>query len=179
MRFRFGEAWPWVLGACVLGVAVVASKPKYTFGRPNTAKLNRDPARLQPAFADKLERLFRLLWADPDGKDAVLNEGWRSRERAKQLAGGGTGIEDSMHCYGLGADIVHRRLGWGAKTDKPTDPVPRLFKAVAKYAKQVGLFQLPNGQDPAHVQGVPVTNVAQNAVRQSADPNKIALKYLA
>lgn len=151
-----------------------APQPQYTFGRPNTTKLNRDPARLQPSFAQKLQLLFQLLWTDPDGKDAVLNEGFRPRVRAKQLAAEGVGIEDSMHSYGLAADIVDKKLGWNN---------PRLFAAVRKHAKTVGLYFLPNNpdgswRDPAHVQGVPVTNLAQNEVRRSADPEQVARKYL-
>lgn len=149
-------------------------KVRWTFGRPNTANKNRDPAKLQPPFADKLERLFQLMWADPDGKDAVLNEGYRPRSRAEEKAAEGLGSPDSMHIYGLAADIIHRKDAWNN---------PRFFRALRKHTKAVGLYYLPDNpdgsmRDPAHVQGVPPTNLAQNEVRRAKDIEAVARKYL-
>lgn len=172
------QRWPWILaaagGALLLfrpsstpGAAVYAGR--YSFGEPDDIQkgLSRDPNRLLPSFARKVEVLFQRLRAR--GLDPMLNEAYRTPERARRLAQAGTGIADSMHSYGAAVDIVDRRLYWNA---------PAFFRALGEEAEALGLTW--GGRfsrvDMPHVQAVPVK--AQNAIRASANPEAIAAEYL-
>lgn len=132
--------------------------------------LDRDPSKLVPSFARKIDQLFRALRAQ--GYDPVFWEGYRSPERAAEMARLGVGIKDSMHSYGAAADIIDRAKLWNA---------PAFFKALGAQAKALGLTwggDWTRGDLP-HVQAIPVT--AQNALRAApvASRDAVVRRYLA
>lgn len=167
----------WALGAgsvIALGLLLRHTMAAYSFGRKNTLKLNRDPNMLSPAFANRLELLFKNLRML--GWDPCLNEGYRSPERAAQLAAdyaagkGPKAAKDSLHIYGVAADIISCTQGWSN---------PAFFKALGEEAKKLGLTWGGDFGDPDHVQAVPATNVAQNEVRNAVNVDAVVRKYLA
>lgn len=170
-------AW-WALGALALGGLVMASnstKPskRYSYGGPDHNGLSRDPFRLLPVFADKLELLFQRLRAR--GFDPMLHEGFRSVARAKKLAeaaakGGPKAIELSMHTLGAAADLKSIKYGYDS---------PEFYEALGEETKALGLTWGGDFGDNPHVQAVPATNVAQNGIRKAADKNAYAKRYLA
>jgi hypothetical protein len=80
------------------GGTSVSSSPTgvYDYGRPDRKDskgnviVSRDPALLMPSFANRLQDLFNLLRAE--GFKPLLQEGYRSPERAAGLAAEGLGI---------------------------------------------------------------------------------------
>lgn len=125
---------------------------RYSYGseKPRiTAKgeVDRDPAKLLPAFADRLEIVFREM--RKLGWKPVLWEGWRSRERALALSKTGKGIKDSMHFYGGAADIIDEDYLWSNQ---------RFFDDLAKVVRAAGLYSgadfVNDDPDWPHVQAV-------------------------
>ena len=160
------------LGGATLAVAVSAGQKKYSYGGPDSTRgLSRNPALLLPAFADRLELLFQAL--RKRGFDPMLWEGWRSKERAKMLAATGKGIEDTLHNYGAAVDIVSASKLWSD---------PKFFKALAEESKKLGLYPGYDWEgdehDPPHVQAVPGTRKAQDALRASSNPNELIKRYI-
>lgn len=91
----------------------VPAPGRFTFGgEPMRGTIDRDPEKLLPGFAAKVEILFQRLRAR--GLDPLLWEGYRSPERALELAARGVGVVNSMHCYGAAVDIVERSKLWSA-----------------------------------------------------------------
>lgn len=89
------------------------------------------------------------------GFDPWVFETWRSGERAdwlvaqNRLASG----RNSMHCYGLAADIICRERHWDN---------PLFFEALGNVAKDRGLTWGgsdfgPNIYDGPHIQAIPVS----------------------
>lgn len=165
--------WAYALGVGAVLAVAVKSSTKYSFGRPDDKKkgISRDPDKLLPAFADKLELLFQAMWED--GEDAILHEGWRSKERSLMLAEKGTGSVDSLHQWGAAADIISKSKGWSD---------PKFFKKLAENARKVGLYPGYDWDgdeyDPPHVQAVPGTTSVQNALRASKQPNEFIKRYM-
>lgn len=137
---------------------------RWTYGGAAIRKgVDRDPANLEPVFADRLELLFRRM--RHLGWDPILWEGLRSRERAAALAARGTGIPDSMHCYGLAADGVD-------SDDSPWTAPAKFWKDWRGNALDLGLHVLFNrdgsDRDLPHVQAVSVAD--QRLVRAFTNP---------
>lgn len=157
------------LGLLVLVVRMQKKKTQYTFGRADANGISRDPSLLLPAFADKVELLFQALRSR--GFDPCLHEGFRTPQRAKQLAARGTGIEKSLHSYGAAVDIVSCEKLWDD---------PAFFAALGAEAEKLGLTW--GGRfsrvDSTHVQAVPSDEPTQNALRASNDPNSFVKKYI-
>src|SRR5688572_17621619 len=163
-----GERVVWMVsGVLLIGaiVATAASRPRYTYGRPDRADgLSRDPYKLLPTFAAKVEKLFERMRAR--GLDPILHEAYRTRERAEMLAkdpdGPGpkrpAGIPDSMHIYGAAVDIISRSKQWAD---------PKFFEALGEEAKKLKLTWGGDFGDMPHVQAVPYTLAAQNAIRHA------------
>lgn len=133
------------------------STGRYSYGRPDGVSrdglpLSRDPEKLLPAFADKLEILFQRLRAQ--GFHPVLHDGLRSQEQARLHAARGTGKVDSPHIYGFAADIIDANLAYDN---------PRLFEALGREAERLGLTW--GGRfskvDRPHVQAVPFREEAK------------------
>lgn len=147
---------PWMLWAAG-GVALLAfAGNNYSFGGDSASKLDRDPKKLLPDFASKLELLFQRMRAR--GFDPVLWEGYRSPARAAALAKKGTGIADSLHSYGAAADIVDRKLLW--------DATPAFWSALGQEAQKLGLTWGGTFGDKPHVQAVSLQQ--QDAFRAMA-----------
>ncbi len=138
----------------------------YSYGGPGMKRdINRDPNKLIPAFASKLEMLFTIV--REEGYDPYFWEGLRSKERAARLARKGTGIKMSMHCYGAAGDIVEADL-------TPWD-VPRGFwdciSDTAESLKLVVLYRKGRRRDRPHVQALPVS--AQGKFRRMTDKQRV------
>ena len=138
------------------GGTTVSTSPRgvYDYGRPNgsDARLNnmpvsRDPYLLIPFFADRLQDLFNAMRAA--GYDAVLQEGYRTPERAQLLSELGLGSSTSLHIYGAAVDITSKSRGYDDEN---------FFIALGQHAQAVGLtwgIRLRSGLlDRAHVQAV-------------------------
>lgn len=121
----------------------------YSYGGPNTPILNRDPRRLLPSFADKLEILFERM--RKRGFDPFLNEGYRTSARTTTLAAQGKGVVDSLHSYGAAADVISEEWLWGNLA---------FFKALGEETDELGLTWggkwKGDDYDPSHIQAIPV-----------------------
>lgn len=143
------RSWKWALwGAAGLAVAALGGTA-YTFGgAPLRAGVDRDPKKLIPSFAKKLNILFARMRAR--GFDPLLWEGYRTPARAAELATKGTGIRLSMHSYGAAADILSESKLWNAS--------PAFWKALGEEATALGLvwggYWSDEDKDRPHVQAV-------------------------
>lgn len=111
--------------------------------------VSRDPKLLLAPFAAKVESLFNRLRSQ--GHDPMLFEGYRTPERAQKLSDIGTGIPDSMHCYGGAVDILHSEGWWSAP--------PEFWDAIGDEAEALGMHLLYRGgkrRDRPHVQAMAV-----------------------
>jgi hypothetical protein len=173
---------PWVLGLGAVGAlllfaggAQAATLPggfrRYSYGgAPRRSGVDRDPYKLIPSFADKLEVLFTRLRAR--GFDPYLWEGYRSPARAAALEKKGTGIRLSMHSLGAAVDIVN-----GAQVKAGGNPwvAPKQFwDAVHQEASRLGLTWggVWTRADKPHVQAITVRQ--QVAFRQMSDAQRAA-----
>jgi hypothetical protein len=174
------KPWVWGLGAAgllllVAGGAQARVMPsgfrRYSYGgSPYKRGVDRDPSRLIPSFADKIEVLFQRLRAR--GFDPYLWEGWRSPARAAQLEEKGTGIRLSMHSLGAAVDIVN-----GAQIKAGGSPwvAPAQFwNAVGEEARKLGLTWggVFTRTDRPHVQAITVRE--QAAFRRMNDAQRAA-----
>lgn len=151
---------PWVPFAVAAAVATLLWPRRagmtYSFGGPEIRKgVDRDPYKLLPGFARKVEYLFRALRAR--GYDPLLWEAYRTPERAAQLAEDGPGIKDSLHIVGGAVDIVNGAQ-WKAGLD-PWGGSSDFWKAVGEEAERLGLTWGGRFRkvDKTHVQAVPVS----------------------
>jgi len=122
---------------------------EFSFGGPPLrAGVDRDPSRLLPGFAARVELLFQRLRAR--GLDPMLWEAYRSPERAAALHARGSGSKRSLHCLGAAVDIVHREDYWSAPGS--------FWKAIGQEARALGLTWGGRWRrrDLPHVQAVPV-----------------------
>lgn len=69
-----------------------------------------DIEQLLPAWREKVREL--MLRMGELGHRPVLFDGLRTPEEAIKNAAKGTGIIDSIHCYGAAADLICDRHGW-------------------------------------------------------------------
>jgi len=116
------------IGVTLAGVAVglifaALESHGYSYGGGSTAAVNRDPKKLLPSFAWKVELLFRRMRAR--GFDPVLNEGTRTPARAAALGKDAT----DLHLYGAAVDILSAR-----SLDDPA-----FFKALGEEAGDLSL----------------------------------------
>lgn len=154
--------WLWwgAAGLTALGFAGT----RFTYGgAPIRAGVDRDPKKLIPSFAKKLNVLFARMRAQ--GFDPMLWEGYRTPARADALATKGTGIHLSMHSYGAAADIVSESKLWNAS--------PAFWQALGREAKALNLTWggdwTGDNHDAPHVQALTVGE--QNAFR-AMGPNE-------
>ena len=132
-------------------------------GEPLRKGISRDPDRLLPGFAAKVDLLFQAL--REGGHDAMLWEGWRSDERALKLSQRGTGIKLSMHCLGAAVDILEAEGMWTAS--------PEFWDAIGDEAEALGLTVLYRNNrriDRPHVQAIPVRE--QRVFRRMTDSER-------
>lgn len=109
----------------------------------------RDLDRLVPTFRVRVDLLTARMVAS--GHDPMVFETYRSPERAAMLARRGTGVVDSMHCYGVAADLISTSMKWSA---------PYAFwRDLRDHAEALGLVsgaRFRARHDAPHVQCVPV-----------------------
>jgi hypothetical protein len=162
---------PWVPYAIAAGAAALllgggaATYAVYTYGGlPIRLGVDRDPKKLLPGFAKKIETLMQRMRAR--GFEPELWEGRRSASRAKALSVVGTGVADSMHIYGAAVDIVDKNKLWNAS--------PAFWAALGEEAERLGLTW--GGRwtkvDKPHVQAIAVSK--QNAFRAMTDAQRAA-----
>jgi len=112
----------------------------YSFGGPSIIRdgyeINRNPNLLNKEFAAAIEALFQIMRAR--GYDPFLWEGYRSPERARYLAGKGTGIIRSLHIRGKAVDIISEKDLWSNH---------EFFTALGEEATKLGLFWGGNFSD--------------------------------
>lgn len=110
--------------------------------RPMLVSASRDWALMDPAFAQKLLLVFKIM-KDSHGYDMAILEGYRSPERQNTLAGMGASVTNaaawqSWHQYGLAADCAFLRNGKIVITEK--DPwAMRGYQLYGHVAESVGL----------------------------------------
>lgn len=126
-------------------------------------KVERDLALLVPAFRSVLQDVVADMEAQ--GFDPLVHETYRSRARAETLSRKGVGIVQSMHCYGVAADVISASKRWSAP--------PAFWRALRDCAEARGLTSGARWQrrDLPHVQAVPVA--MQQRVRAST-PEEVA-----
>ena len=136
------------------GNLVAAPPSAFTFGGPALRKgVDRDPAKLLPPFAAKVEALFRAMRGR--GHEPLCWEAFRSPERAQHLSDTGAGIKLSMHCLGAAVDIVDEHAYWSAGQD--------FWDALGEEAETLGLVWGGRWtrRDLPHVQAVAVKDQAR------------------
>lgn len=121
-----------------------------------------DITLLVPAFRERVQAVLDQLTAR--GFTPVLRDGMRTRAEAAANARRGVGIADSMHCYGVAADVICAELGWQH---------PEFFAALGEVAEDAGLVWGGRWKrrDLPHLQGVPVA--WQDRVRRAGSPEVI------
>jgi hypothetical protein len=162
---------PWALGLGGLGL-LWASRDSFSFGGASVrAGVDRDPSKLVPAFARRIERVFSRMRAR--GFQPFLWEGYRTPARAAELERRGTGISDSLHAYGIAVDVVDGKQ-WDAGKD-PWSAAPGFWAALGEEAEREGLTW--GGRfskvDHTHIQGVPVSQ--QSAARAATPVERAAM----
>lgn len=65
---------------------------------------------LLPAFRTEVQAVLDEVTAD--GYEPVLFDALRTKAEAVRNATKGTGIKDSIHCYGAAADVICGKHGW-------------------------------------------------------------------
>ena len=110
--------------------------------RPMLVSASRDWALMNPAFAQQLLKVFKIM-KEQHGYDMAILEGYRSPERQNKLAGMGSSVTNaaawqSWHQYGLAADCAFLRNGKIVITEK--DPwAMRGYQLYGEVAESVGL----------------------------------------
>lgn len=125
------------------------------------AKLQNSLELLHPLFMPRVVDMLAEVRAA--GFDPKVHETLRSFERAAELKLRGTGVEKSMHCYGLAVDVIDRSKKWNA--------TPLFWATLGKAAKRQGLVWGGPWGDKPHVQAVPVRLQAQ--IRAAKTPAQI------
>ncbi len=109
---------------------------------------------LQPVVQALLDRMADL------GYKPHLFDTLRTPEEALKNARRGTGVQKSMHLYGAAADIICSDHLWSCKAKSC-----KFFTVLAREAKALGLYAGADFGDFPHVQALPFTPAAQNALR--------------
>jgi peptidoglycan L-alanyl-D-glutamate endopeptidase CwlK len=135
-------------------------------GAPKKKGVNRDPKKLLPPFARKLNILFNAMRAR--GFQPMLWEGRRSGQRAAELSTRGTGILLSMHTLGAAVDIVD------GSSANPWKAKPGFWKALGEEAAKLGLTWGGDWQkrDFPHVQALAVRD--QPAFRRMTPADRVS-----
>jgi hypothetical protein len=114
---------------------------------------------LLPTMQVKVRALLDAMTAA--GFKPVLFDGLRTVEQALRNAKRGTGIVDSIHCYGAAADLICDVHGWDCRKHGC-----KFFTALGREAEALGFVW--GGRftktDQPHVQGVTVAK--QRAMRE-------------
>lgn len=110
--------------------------------RPMLVSASRDWALMNPAYAQRLLLIFKIM-KEKHGYDMAILEGYRSLERQNKLAAMGASVTNaaafqSWHQYGLAADCAFLRNGKIVISEK--DPwAMRGYELYGEVAESVGL----------------------------------------
>jgi hypothetical protein len=125
---------------------------------------------LLPAMQVKVQALLDAVVKA--GFTPVLFDTWRAPGQAKKNAAKGTGITDSMHCYGAAADVICAVHGWDCHKSGCS-----FYETFVSEARKLGFVcgvDFPN-VDTDHVQGIKVRD--QNAMRAlGREPSSVAAR---
>ncbi len=116
--------------------------------RPGGAVV-RDLDLLVPAFKERVLDLVAMMRAS--GHDPWVFETLRTQERAAFLARKGTGVVDSMHCYGVAVDVISLSKKWNAGF--------KFWRDLRDHGESLGLTSGARWRrrDLPHVQAIPVS----------------------
>lgn len=119
---------------------------------------------LLPTFRRKVREL--LLAMGELGYEPVLRDSLRTAAEAAKNAQAGKGTVDSMHLYGVAADIICNKHGWDCHRAKPPC---KFFNDLGREAEALGLTwgRHFKRSDDCHVQAVPVR--LQDKIRAARD----------
>jgi len=107
---------------------------------------------LLPSFRERVKWVMSEM-KDIHGHGPVLKDGLRTTVEALQNSKKGSGIVDSMHCYGCAADIICGQHGWSCAMHDC-----RFYFLLGEVAEAYGLVWGGRWvrKDMPHVQGIPV-----------------------
>jgi peptidoglycan L-alanyl-D-glutamate endopeptidase CwlK len=121
---------------------LIFTTAEVTLVRPMLDSANRNWRLLDPAFAQRLLTVFKIM-KDRHGYDMAILEGYRSSERQDALALAGAGVTNakafqSYHQFGLAADCAFLRDGKLLISEK--DPwAMRGYRLYGEVAEAAGL----------------------------------------
>lgn len=123
------------------------------------AKFKSDDVELLlPSFRGVYKKLLaRMIEL---GYDPIPFDTARTPEEAEHNAAKGVGIANSIHIWGCAADTICGKHGWQCAAKKCL-----FFKVLRREGLALGLYRGPEGDAP-HLQGVPATAAAQDAIRR-------------
>jgi hypothetical protein len=148
--------------------ALILSGRRTAFGGPSVAPgVDRSEDKLAAPFRAKVGALFARLRSL--GFDPFLWEGYRSPERAAELAAKHVGIAKSLHINGCAVDIVDATKLWDAD--------PAFWRALQREAEALGLTSGAHWGDRDHVQAIPVHQ--EPALRTAPDVTAYLVNYYA
>lgn len=106
---------------------------------------------LLPTFRDRVKRLVEEM--RKRGYKPIVRDTGRTPEEALKNAAKGSGIVDSMHCYGVAADLICEDHLWSCAMKDC-----RFFPLLGEVAESLGMVWGGRWQrrDLPHVQGIPV-----------------------
>lgn len=124
-------------------------------------------------FRDAVQVLLERMRAA--GYRPILRDGLRTREEASKNASKGTGIADSMHCYGVAADIICDVHGWRCDASGC-----KFFHVLGPKAEALGMTWGGRWRrrDLPHVQAIPVSVQRQIRRAAPAEIEEICAEYL-
>lgn len=126
----------------------VAKKPKFKAD---------DVELLLPTFRTVYKKLLARMVEL--GFEPVAFDTARTPEEAARNAKNKKGIANSIHIYGCAADTICAKHGWQCQSKRC-----RFFEVLRREGLALGLFRGPEADWP-HLQGVPATKAAQDAIR--------------
>jgi hypothetical protein len=118
-----------------------------------------DVELLLPSFRAVYKRLLERM--KELGYDPIPFDTLRTAEEAARNVRRGVGIADSIHLYGAAADTICGKHGWSCAEYKHD-----FYRALRREGLALGLYHADGKKiDPPHLQGVPATKKAQDALR--------------
>lgn len=109
------------------------------------------------------------------GYQPCLRDTLRTKLEAERNEARGVGIRNSMHLYGVAADVICDVHGWGCRSSGC-----KFFQDLRETALKAGCFIGPQNDWP-HFQAVPASVGAQDKVRKAKNVQEIddlCKKYL-
>jgi len=117
-----------------------------------------DVELLLPSFRAVYKRLLARMVEL--GFEPIAFDTARTPEEAARNAANGKGIVNSIHIYGCAADTICAKHGWQCRAKRC-----KFFGVLRREGLALGLFIGPKADWP-HLQAVPATKAAQDAIRR-------------